>query len=249
MSQLELALEAEVSARHVSYLESGRSRPSEEMVLRLFAILAVPLRAQNEALRAAGFASRYAEASLRDLGPHIDEALAQMMHEHEPYPLTALGLDTSILAMNRGARRLFAAFSAEPLPDGELDMLSLVLDPRRMRPFCVDWEPLASSMLARLHRLDLARGGDARLRAKLDHALAVFEIPAALRKPDFSAPAMPTLAVRLRRGDLAVGFLVTATVFSAPQAVALDELVIESSFPLDDETRRVCRTLAGDPAT
>ncbi|MFO0681167.1 MAG: helix-turn-helix transcriptional regulator [Sandaracinus sp.] len=244
LSQLELALEAGVSARHVSFLESGRSMPSEEMALRLFEVLGVPLRAQNEALRAAGLAPRFAEGGVGELGPEIDAALAQMRRQHEPYPLTVLALDTTLVATNEGARRLFAAFSAEPLPSGSLDMLSLVLDPRRMRPFLLDWEPLAASMIGRLHRLELARGGDARIRAKLDHALAQYDVPARLHRPDFSRSASPTLGVRLQRGERRLAFLVTATVFTAPQAVALDELVIESSFPVDEATRIACAELA-----
>jgi len=244
LSQLELGLEADVSARHVSFLESGRAQPSDEMVLRLCAVLGVPLRNQNEVLRAAGFPPRYDESPLDALGPEVDAAITQMMNEHEPFPLTVLGTDTTILRMNRGAARLFEAFSAEPLGDGPLDMLSLVFDRGRLRPFTLEWEALARSMLSRLHRLGLARGGDPKLTKKLDRVFSDPEIPRAWRHPDFSKPAAPTLAVRLRRGEVEVGFLITATVFSAPQQVTLDELLIESSFPLDAATRAVCTRMA-----
>ena len=244
LSQLDLALEANVSARHVSFLESGRAQPSEEMVLRLASVLAMPLRNQNEVLRAAGFSARYDEAPFAELSAEVDAALRQMMTEHEPFPLTVLASDTTILQMNRGAARLFQAFSAEPLGTAPLDMLSLVFDPRYLRTSALDWDALARSMLSRLHRANLARGGDPKLTEKLERVFADPAIPKSWRLPDFSKPIAPTLTVRLRRGDLEVGFLVTATVFSAPQHVTLDELLIESSFPLDAKTREVCARLA-----
>lgn len=248
LSQLELAVETGVSARHVSFLESGRSQPSEEMVLRLLSVLDVPLRSQNEALRAAGIPARYAEGTLDDLGPEIDAAIAQMMAEHEPFPLVVLAVDTSILRMNRGAARVFRAFSVEPFDERAIDMTSLIFEMRYMRPFVTEWDAFARGMLARLHRTNLGRGGDVRLTERLHRVLASPDLPASLRQPDFALPSAPTLTVRLRRGDREGSFLVTATAFSAPQAVLLDELVIESCFPLGDATRQLCIELAAaDP--
>lgn len=250
MSQLELALEAEVSPRHLSFLESGRSQPSAEMVLRLFAALAVPLRDQNQALRAAGLPPRFPEEETLTLPPAIEAALAQMMAQQEPFPLTVLSADATILRSNQAARTLFGAFIAEPqhLPD-PLDMYTLMFDPRLMRPFVQDWPALGRSMVSRLHREALARGGDERLTARLEQVFGWPGVPRAWRQPDFSTEAeaevQPTLTVRYQRGDLRVGFLVAVTVFSAPQRVALDELRIESCFPLDAETRAVCEGLAG----
>lgn len=248
-SQLALALEADVSARHLSFLESGRARPSDEMVLRLFSVLAVPLREQNQALVAAGFAPRFAEPGLDAMAPEVDQALQQMMAQHEPYPLTVLSLDGTVVRSNRAAQTLFGAFVAEPeaLPQ-PLDMYSLLFDARCMRPFVVDWESLARSMVARLHRERLQRG-DAKLAPVLERVLSFPGVPREWRQPDFSTEAHPTLRVRLERGELRVGFLVTVTVFSAPQQVTLDELRIESCFPLDDATRAVCKRFARAPGT
>src|SRR5438105_8995643 len=88
LSQLELALEADVSARHISFLESGRARPSAEMVLRLLTTLDLPLRAQNEGLRAAGFEARFPETGPGAIPPEIERAIARMMAQQEPFPLT-----------------------------------------------------------------------------------------------------------------------------------------------------------------
>ncbi len=249
MSQLELALEAEVSARHVSFLESGRTRPSEEMVLRLMAVLQVPLRDQNQALRAAGLEARFAEPALDEISPEVEQALAQMMAQHEPFPLTVLTADSVIVRRNRAADVLFGAFLAEPaaLPE-PLDMFALLFEPRLMRPFVIEWESLARGMVSRLHRENLQGGGDPRLHALLERVFSYPGVPAAWRHPDFSSEAQPTLTIRLARGELRVGFLVAVTGFSAPQQVTLDELRIESCFPLDEETREQCARLTGAAA-
>lgn len=243
LSQLELGLEANVSARHVSFLESARARPSEEMVLRLCATLAVPLRDQNQALVAAGFAARFPASPADALTPELDEVVTQMMEQHEPFPLTVLSLDGSILRANRGAVSLFGAFIGSPATGPSPDVYTLLLDPRFLRPHIVGWESFARNLVARLHREQLARG-DARLAAVLDRIFALPGIQPQWRQPDFSADLPPTLRMELARADLRVRFVVAVTSFSTAQQLPLDELRIESCFPLDEETRETCRRLA-----
>jgi transcriptional regulator with XRE-family HTH domain len=244
-SQLDLALEAGVSARHVSFLESGRAQPSTDMVLRLLAALEVPLRAQNEALRAAGLGARFPDPSLDELDLDVQRAIAQMMAQQEPYPLTVLGGDFRVLRSNRATERLFGAFVAEParMPASP-DMFSMFFDPNLLRPFVEAWEGFARSMLNRLHRELLQRGGDERLDELLARTLAMPDVPETWRHPDFSVEAPAAHTLRMRRGDLRVAFLVTTTKFSAPQRVVLDELCVESCFPLDDVTRATCERLS-----
>jgi transcriptional regulator with XRE-family HTH domain len=250
LSQLDLSLEAQVSARHVSFLESGRAEPSAEMVLRLLSALHVPLRAQNEALRAAGLEAHFPEPGLEALDaldPHIQRAVVQMMMQQEPFPLTVLAGDFRILRSNRGAEALFRAFVAEPthLPEAP-DLFSLLFDPRLLRPFVEDWPVFARSTLGRLQRELLQRASDERLQRLLNRVLAFPDVPANWRHPDFSREAPAAQTLRLTRETLSVGFLVTVTKFSAPQQVILDELSIESCFPLDDATRITCERLVTD---
>lgn len=245
MSQLALSLAAGVSTRHLAFLESGRAKPSAEMVLRLFGALAAPLREQNRALRAAGFAPRYPEDDVELLAPEIGAAIGRMMEKHEPYPLFVLSVDTTILAANRGARALLDRMTAEPLDEGEThDLLSLVFDPRRLRHAHVDWERLARGMLSRLQRDALARPHDLRLAARIGALLAYPGVPKSWKVPDFSLDGGPVFAIRLARGGLSLSFASAVTVFSAPEAVALDELRIESLFPLDDATHEACERFA-----
>ncbi len=244
-SQLDLALAAGVSARHVAFLESGRAAPSAEMVLRLFATLDAPLRDRNHALRAAGFPPHYPEPPVEELAPPVAAAIERMMEKHEPYPLVVLAADYAIVRANRAAFVVFSTMMVEPPPPDEpLNLLSLVFDPRRLRTSHPEWESLASSMLARFHREVLARPNDARLARKLAEILAYPGVPAAWKKPDFSAATGPTFTIHLARNGLSLRFMSAVTVFSAPDAVTLEELRIESLYPLDAATEQACERLA-----
>jgi len=245
LSRLDLALEAAVSARHVSFLESGRARPSEQMVLQLLSTLQVPLRAQNEVLEAAGFEPRFGEPTLDAISPDVEQALLQMMAQQEPYPLTVLDGAFTIVRSNQAASAVFGAFVAEPqsMPE-KPDMFSLVFDPRLLRTSVLDWETLARTMMGRQQRELLQRGGDARLEALLARTLALPDVPAAFQHADFSQQPEPTQTVRLSRGEHSVNFLIAVTAFASQTQVTLEELRVESCFPLDEATRRTCQRLA-----
>lgn len=244
-SQLDLALTAGVSARHISFLESGRAKPSAEMVLRLMSVLGVPLRDQNEALCVAGHAPRFPEPELHAISPEIDWAIERMLTQQEPYPLAVLTPDYRILRHNVAAGRVFELFVADPAQRVEpLDMFAWVFDPALARPFVVDWPRVAHHMLTRLHREALQNPGDARLSVLLERVMRYPEVRDEWRHPDFGAALGGTLSVCLRRGELAVGFMTTITTFAAPRLVTLEELRIESYFPLDAATRDTCERLA-----
>lgn len=243
LSQLDLALEAGVSARHVSFLESGRAQPSEAMVRRLFGALGVSPRDRDEALRAAGI--ELPEPIAAPFDASIEAAITHVLAAQEPYPAFVATPETKVLRHNRAAALLFADFVAEPtklVPP--FDMFSLVFDPALQRPFITNWESVARQMLGRIQREALHRRGDA-LHAVVERALAYPGVPAAWRTPDFSAAVEPTFTIRLARGDVRLAFLTTITTFSAPQSAALEELRIESCFPLDEPTRRHCAARFG----
>jgi transcriptional regulator with XRE-family HTH domain len=246
MSQLDLAIAADVSSRHVSFLETARADPSREMVLRLGGALNVPLRDQNALLRAAGFAEEFAEPSVRGgLPASIMQALDRMFAAHEPFPMVAVDRRYDVLRMNDGGARLLSRFVLDPgALAGRQNLFIALFDPRAARSFVVDWERVAHGMIARLHREVLARAGDAELAGLLRALLEYPGVPPAWRQPDFSAPSEPTLTVRLRRDELDLAFLTTITSFSAPQNVTLEELRLESYFPLDDATAAACEALS-----
>lgn len=247
MSQLDLALAADVSARHVSFLESGRARPSEGMLLRLMATLGLPLRDQNAMLRAASFAPRFAEPALDAVDPSIDFAVTRMLAQQEPFPMVAMNLAYDVLRTNGAAQRVFSHFVADAtrLP-AALNLYALVFDPQLARPFIQNWPQVGQHMLARLHREALGHPNDARLWALLEQVLAFPDIPRAWRQPDFSAASGPAFSLVLARGPLRLQFFMVVTAFAAPQQVTLDELRLESYFPADAATRVACERLASD---
>jgi hypothetical protein len=120
----------------------------------------------------------------------------------------------------------------------------LLFDPRLGRSFVADWEPTAKALLSRLHRELLERPNDTALAALVEDLLGYPDVPKGWQTPDLAAPSEPCLVIRLRKGDLSLAFLTTLTIFNAPQNVTLEELRLESWFPLDDETRRACEALA-----
>lgn len=238
MSQLDLALHAGVSARHVSFLETSRAKPTEAMVRRLFGALDVPLRDVEEALVAAGLAARRAhDAPTSDA---VELALRRMLQVQEPYPCIVVSLASDIVRANDSARDLFGEFVARPERlTAQSTMFDLVFDPMLQRPFISNWEQVAQQMLARAQRESLSRGREA-LRAQIDRALSYPGVPAAWRHPDFAVAIDPVFTIRLARDGVAIAFINTITTFSAPQSAALEELRIESCFPLDEATRAYC---------
>jgi transcriptional regulator with XRE-family HTH domain len=246
LSQLDLALAADVSSRHVSFLETGRAKPSREMVLRLGATLGVPLRDQNVMLGAAGFQAEFDKGGAGpELPSAVEQAIARMMRQQEPFPLVVMDHVYDVVRSNQGATRMLAAMTAEPealVPP--INAFRIVFDPRLCRSFIVDWERTARSLVSRLHREAIERPSDEGLSALVNSIFDYPGVPRAFRQPDFSTPSEPTLTVRLRRGGLELAFLTTLTVFNAPQSVALEDLRIESYFPLDDATERACRQMA-----
>lgn len=245
MSQLDLALAAGVSARHVSFLESGRASPSEDMVLRLMCTLNVPLRDQNEVLRAASFLGKFLEPDMDAIDPAIEMAITRMLRQQEPYPLVVMNTGYDILRTNEAAKAIFSHFVADPaclsMP---VNLYALVFDPQLARPFIRNWQQVGQHMMARLHRETLSHPSDERLRELLARVLAYAEVPLAWRQPDFSNLSAPTLSLVLERDALTLRFFTVVTVFSAPQQITLDELRVESYFPMDDATRLACEAQA-----
>lgn len=246
MSQLDLALGANVSARHVSFLENSRAAPSREMVLRLATTLSVPFRDQNALLRSAGFDSAFAEPDLFEGGlpAGIVGAIEGMLQKHEPYPMIVLDRAYNLLRSNAGAAQLLARFVSDPtsLPS-PVNAFTLLFDPRLSRSFVVDWEKTARALVSRLHREVLAQPESEALQTLLASLFEFPGVPETWRQPDFGSESEPIMVLRLRKDDLELAFLTTVTAFNAPQNVTLEELRIESYFPLDAPTRVACEAM------
>lgn len=246
MSQLDLALAADVSSRHVSFLETGRSLPSLEMVVRLADALDVPLRHVNAMLEAAGYSPRYLEPQPgASLPPEVARAVQLMKDHHEPFPLLVIDRRYDLLDLNRGAATILRA--AMPFLDpgrGRLNLIHLTFAPEGACKAIVNFEEVGRTLLWRLHREVLADPGDRELRERLDEALSMPTIAEDWRAPDLTASASPALVIHLRAGDRELRFLTTITAFQAPHTLQLDDLRIETWYPIDDATTATCRSLA-----
>ncbi len=249
LSQLDLAITAEMSPRHLSFLETGRSRPSPEMVLRLAAALDVPLREQNELLAAAEHPPHFPESDTASLPPAIDRVLARMCEQQEPYPLIVVDSAYDVVRTNRAGQALLSRFVKELDAIGHpLNLFDLTFDHRLSRPFIVDWEQAARDLLARLHREVLLHPGDPRRADLLARVLAMPDVPKLWRAPDFGRGQDPVLSIQLARDGVCLSFITVVTAFSSPHTVTLDELRIEAWFPGDDATAAFCAAIAATEA-
>lgn len=250
LSQLDLALAADVSARHVSFLETGRSTPSPEMVVQLASALAVPLRQVNAMLRAAGHDPRYDESD-GVLPPAVAQAIAVLKAHQEPFPLIVVDRTYRVLDLNRGALLVVGAvLGGSPAPDGTegLNLARLTFDPDGARPAIANFEDVGRELLWRIQREVLADPDDGEMQELLDELLALPTVDPSWRQVDLATPSDPALVLHLRNRSVDLRFLTMITSFQAPQNVAVEHLRIETWFPYDDATADACAALAGAAA-
>ncbi len=231
-SQLDLALEAEVSARHISFLETGRARPSPAMIRRLGDALRLPLGARNQMLNTAGFAARYParDWDVAEMAP-IRKAVEHMLDRHAPYPALAVDHLWTVLRFNGPARALYGALGVV-----EGDSLLDLLTSAHLPPLIENWPAVAHHAAQRLRTESAAQGGIAALDRAADHLAAV---PS--RDPATASPVMPTI---LNTGALRLSMFATIAQFGTPEDVTLDALKIELYFPADAATDKAFRAMA-----
>jgi transcriptional regulator with XRE-family HTH domain len=244
MSQLLLATEAEISTRHLSFVESGRAVPSREMVMHLAERLDVPLRARNALLVAAGYAPLFRERPLSD--PQLAaarEAVELVLKGHEPYPALAIDRHWTIVAANNALAPLLSGASPELLKP-PVNALRLSLHPDGIAASIVNWHAWREHVLARLQRqIDVS--GDETLSALRDE-LTAYPAPPGADSADKDDTAVNQIAVplRLRTPIGVLSFFSTTTVFGTPVDVTLSELAIEAFFPADQQTAAALREFA-----
>lgn len=246
LSQLALALDAGISARHLSCLETGRAHPSRAMVARLAEVLCMPLRERNALLVSAGFAARHPETPLATpaLGP-VRRAIEAMLAQQEPYPAFLLDRHWTVRMANRAAMRVnrFLLGGRDSRHD---NMLRQVFDPDDLRPAVANWDEVAGGLLRHLQSEVAANPADVAGRALLDEVLASGNVPARWRLRDVEAAPSPLLATVFRRGRHELRFFSTITAFGTPRDVTLEDVHLESCHPADDATIALCRRLAAE---
>ena len=235
LSQLDLAVEAEISTRHLSFLETGRARPSREMVLKLAEQLTIPMRERNALLSLAGFAAVHGERSLDapDMAA-ARSAIERLLKAHEPYPALAVDRGWTLVMANAAVEPLLAGAAAHLL-EGPINVLRLTLHPDGLAPRIRNLPEWRDHVLERL-RAQFAASADPGILALLDELWAYPAPPGPRRQPLASQAILTPLVLDGPDGPLA--FISTTTVFGTPLDITLSEIAIEAFFPADDETAR-----------
>lgn len=245
LTQLELAGEAEISARHLCFLETGRSCPSRDMVEQLGTALDLPLAERNQLHVAAGFVPPYADDDLDAQGLHpVRQALEFILSRHEPYPAIVIDGGWDIRMRNAASRRVLKVFHAAYRMPPEIvqNAMHVVFHPRGLRPFIANWEAFAGQMIQLLHRE--AAQCNMSARSLLDEILRYPGIPTDWRRPSRPASTSPMLTMQLAMGDLRLAFFSTFTTFAMPADASLQKLKIEGFYPADETTERHVRAIA-----
>lgn len=236
-SQLDLAIDAGTTPRYVSFVETGRSRPSREMVGRLARALDVPLRERNGLLLAAGYAPQYRDGSLDDRAlARIDAAVTTMLEHHEPFPGVVMDRGWTVVRANVGAGRLFGELLAPAaVPEGA-NVLRLFIEPGPIRDAVVNWSDVAAALLDRARRE--ATGGvlDAATATLVAQLTALPGVAAAVAGGAAELSSTPVIDVRFRLADATWSFFSVVSTIGTPTDVTAQELRVEAFFPADDAT-------------
>ncbi|PMQ04371.1 hypothetical protein DyAD56_15325 [Dyella sp. AD56] len=251
-SQLGLALDAGMSQRHLSFIEKGRSVPSRHALASIVQSLDVPLRERNAIFLAAGYAPIYPETAWNaEEMQGITRAVDRMLRQHEPFPAVVMDRYWNVLATNASSPHFFGLFIDMAARTKPRNMLHLMFDPEGMRPFVVDWDTVARSLIQRVHRELIGGVLDERSQTLLDELFAYPGVDPSWRQrgSDGSAPNLPMIPLGFRKHGKTLRYFSMVTTVGAPQSVAAQELRIESMFPADEETEVLhAECMSGGPS-
>ena len=229
-SQLDLSLDAGISQRHISFVESGRSVPSRELLLTLSQSLDVPLRERNVLLLASGYAPVYQEGSLD--APEmaaVAKAVDRVLAQHEPYPALLMDRYWNVLKTNEAAPRFFGAFIDLSTRTRPRNLLHLMFDPEGMRPFIEKWEEVAVGLLQRVHREAVGHVVDEKTAALLNELKRYPGADKLKMSGGIQGPVLPITFVKDKRRS---SYFSLITTVGTPQCVTAQELRIECMFPV-----------------
>ncbi len=253
LSQLDLALDADVSQRHISFMESGRAAPSRDMVLQLGDALDVPLRERNRLPTAAGFAPVFEARALDDpdMAP-VMAALELTLTHHEPNPAVVVDRTWNVLMHNNAfARALFVLVGdlqtiwPKVCPDGKRNLLKLIFHPGGVRDYIANWLEIGPMLLGRTRR-EAEIDGNATLAALLDEILDYPGVPRRCRTPNWQTPPPPVLPLEYKADGTRLRLFSMLSTFGTAQDVTADELRIETFFPADKDSAALLKALADE---
>jgi transcriptional regulator with XRE-family HTH domain len=237
-TQLDLSIDAGISQKHISFVESGRSVPSRQTLLDLAQALEIPLRERNELLLAAGYAPVYDQSGLD--GPamkSINGALQRMLRQHEPFPAVVMDRYWNVLLTNDATQRFLNCFIDASVRQGQRNLLHLMFDPARMRPFIANWPQAARSLIARVHGEALGHIIDLNTKRLLDELSKYPGVAPEWRTPTH-ADTLPVIPLAFTKGEVTLNYFSMITTVGTPQTVAAEELRIECMYPADEATEQ-----------
>ena len=246
MSQLDLALHAGFSARHLSFIETGRAQPSREALLALAETLNVPLRERNRLLTAGGYAEVYRETPLAaDEMAHIRSVLRFILDRHMPYGALVLDRYSRCVMGNAAAGKLLSRLADPALLTDNANMLRVVFHPLGVRRWIVNWDDVARTVLDRAERELAAAGDDPAVAALLAEVRGyAAEVPRDVRSRRIQTNDL-LLPLHIRTPEFDLRLFSTIMTLGTPQDVTLQELRIETFFPADDESEKTWSAIAG----
>ncbi|WP_025600254.1 helix-turn-helix domain-containing protein [Burkholderia sp. WSM2230] len=239
VSQMDLSLDAGVSQRQVSFIESGKSVPGRQTLLNIAQSLGVPLRERNALLLSAGYAPMYSEASWNaEEMSVITRAARRLLQQHEPFPAVVMDRYWNVLMTNRAAPRFFNCFLDMDARTGPRNLLHLMFDPHGMRPHLADWEAVARSLIQRVRREAVGYVVDRQTQKLLDALLAYPDVRPEWQSQESlaSASSLPMVPLNFVKDGTVLSYFSMVTTVGAPVTVASQELRIECMFPADDAT-------------
>jgi transcriptional regulator with XRE-family HTH domain len=253
-SQFDLSIDTGVSQRHISFIESGRSAPGRQTLLDIAQALDVPLRDRNTLLLAAGFAPVYSESAWNAQEMQgINRALERLLRQHEPFPAVVMDRYWNVFMANDAAPRFFNSFNPEATHKEPRNMLHMMFDPDRLRPFIANWESVAKSLFERVYRESVGRIVDEKTRELLDALLAYPSVQSEWKAPvkvggrtsgrtsgqtsgDTAASRLPVIPIGLVRDGQVLNYFSLVASVGTPQTIAAQELRLECMFPADEAT-------------
>ena len=237
LSQLQLGLSADVSSRHISFLEGGRSQPSRQMIIQISNALNIPLSDRNTLLSLAGFAEAYSRMQLEQPEMKaVKDALAIMLNNHAPYPAQVLDWNWNIVMANEPQQKLIQGLASEQPDFPETNnLLELLFDPNALRPYVENWEEVAFTLIQRIHR-ERALYQDR--RSDLIEKLMQYPgVPTSWAVHHHASTSAPMIQLVLNLGTQRLKLFSSLATFGTAIDVTMQELTIEQYFPGDEATR------------
>lgn len=236
-SQFDLSSEVGVSAKHISFLETGRSKPSRQIVLSLSQVLGLNLRQQNLLLNSAGYAEGYTRNKINDdkMGS-ISDTLRLMIDNHNPYPAIVIDWDWNIILSNSAYQNLIRLLTAmQPGFSTSTNIVELIFDPKGFKPVIKNWQQISCLALLRLHHEQLENKG--RHAALLERLKASYEFPENWNNIDYSEHPDPVICIEIELNGYHLKLLTTLSSFGTPIDITVEEIMIEHYFPADEVTK------------